>query len=60
MTVVEYAAMDDPQLIAERARIRSELERLSPETDDRRSLACLYDIATAELDHRARLAWTTA
>ena len=58
--VAEFAAMDDPALIAERAHIRAELERLSPESDDRRVLECLYDIATAELDHRARLAWSSA
>jgi hypothetical protein len=58
--VADVVAMDDPELISERARIRTELEQLSPKSDNRGALECLYDVTNQEIDHRASAAWSTA
>jgi hypothetical protein len=52
--------MDDSALLALRAEMRAELERLPPASPDHAALAALYDKTTAEVDDRARRAWTRA
>jgi hypothetical protein len=54
----DYASMSDPDLLAERASIRADLEQMPRESDARRVLVALYDAATRELDHRATRAWS--
>jgi hypothetical protein len=46
----DYTQLDDPALLAARARVRAELDELT----DR------YQQLTDELDRRARAAWTRA
>jgi hypothetical protein len=58
--VADVVAMDDPTLIAERGRIRAEIEGLPPRAPQRRQLEMLYDVSSQEIDHRARAAWSAA
>jgi hypothetical protein len=55
--VTDYAALSDPDLIAERSRLRAELSELPAGSDAYRTAKMLFDVATQEIDHRARLAW---
>ncbi|MDX6419146.1 MAG: hypothetical protein QOG28_3766 [Trebonia sp.] len=52
--------MDDSALLSMRAEMRTELERLPPASPGHPALAALYDKTTAEVDDRARRAWTRA
>ncbi|HVT71292.1 MAG TPA: hypothetical protein VHF26_26335 [Trebonia sp.] len=54
----ELAAMDDSALITWRARARAELDRLPPHSPDHARIAAAYDASTAEINERARRAWT--
>lgn len=45
-------------LLKWRAEARKELERLPPGSTDHAALTCLYDNSTAEIDNRARRAWS--
>ena len=58
----EFKTLSDPQLIEERRRVRRALERLPAGHERRFDLAAQLDAMTAELDHRAAIAWgeTTA
>jgi hypothetical protein len=56
----DFAALDDPALLNMRAEMRAALERLPPASPDRAALAARYDETTAEVDQRARKAWTSA
>lgn len=59
MTRDDITTMDDPQFLAERRRVREELERLPPH-QDRRSLTARYQMLNDEFIRRARIAWTKA
>jgi hypothetical protein len=56
----EFMQMDDSALLALRAEMRAELERLPPASPAHAALTALYDKTTAEVDDRARRAWTRA
>jgi hypothetical protein len=50
----DFATMDDPQFLAERARVREELEHI-PEVSA--ELAARYQRLNDEFDRRASAAW---
>lgn len=56
----DFAELDDTALLAERARMRTELERLPPRSPGHAELTERYDRSTLEVDDRARTAWATA
>ena len=56
----DFTAMDDSALLAMRAEMRAELERLPPASPAHAALTALYDKTTEEVDARARRAWTRA
>lgn len=57
MTNDELATMDDPDFLAERRRVREELERVPvPSTD----LTARYAALTEEFIRRASAAWAQA
>jgi hypothetical protein len=53
----EYRKLNDPEFLAERARVRGLLERTPEQSAGRAPLAVLYAGMTAEFDHRAGQAW---
>jgi len=53
-------ALDDDQLISQRAALRGRLELLPPKARQRAALARQYDALTGEFDRRARAAWHPA
>jgi hypothetical protein len=56
----DFRRMDDSALLAMRAEMRAELERLPPASPDHAALTALYDKTTVEVDARARRSWTRA
>lgn len=58
--ITELARMDDSALLDWRAETRATLERLAPGSPEHTELAALYDCSTAEVDDRARRAWSQA
>jgi hypothetical protein len=56
----DFRALDDPAFLAQRARVRSELEHAPENALERPALERLYQAMTEELDLRARRAWATA
>jgi hypothetical protein len=54
----DFRQLDDPELIAERARVRERLEHVPEQSADHAALAGLYADMTAEFDRRVRHAWT--
>lgn len=56
----DFAELDDTALLAERARMRAELERLPPCSPGHAALSARYDLSTLEVDDRARAAWAAA
>jgi hypothetical protein len=58
--ITDFAKLDDTTLLAVRARMREELERLPPHSPGHVELAARYDLSTQEIDDRARNAWSTA
>ena len=56
----DFTRMDDSALLAMRAEMRAELERLPPASPAHAALTALYDKTTEEVDARARRAWTRA
>jgi hypothetical protein len=56
----DFTRMDDSALLAMRAEMRAELERLPPASPAHAALTALYDKTTEEDDDRARKAWTRA
>jgi hypothetical protein len=52
----DFTRMDDSALLAMRAKMRAELERLPPVSPDHAALRALYDKTTGEVDDRARRA----
>jgi uncharacterized protein (DUF3084 family) len=55
-----FTALDDDQLISQRAALRARLERLPQHARKRAALAQQYDALTGEFDRRARAAWQPA
>jgi hypothetical protein len=56
----DLAALDDDQLISQRATLRTALERLSPNARQRTALVKQHDTLTREYDRRARADWHPA
>jgi hypothetical protein len=56
----DFAGLDDTALLAIRARMRAELERLPPHSPGHVELSARYDLSTQEIDDRAREAWSAA
>lgn len=53
-----FAQLDDSALLARRAEMRAELERLPPASPGHAVLTALYDKSTQEVNNRARDAWS--
>ena len=53
----DYRAMSDPDFLAERRRVRDELER-TPEDEVNPELAARFQELDEEFLRRARIAWT--
>lgn len=56
----DFTLLDDTALIALRAQMRAELERLAPGAASHAELSARYDLSTREIDDRARRAWSAA
>jgi len=56
----DFRQLDDPEFLAERRRVREELERAPEQSPDRAKLAAHYAAMSAEFDRRASQAWTGA
>jgi hypothetical protein len=56
----DFTALDDPQFLAERRRIRQQLERVAPDRADHPRLAALAAALDDEFDRRARAAWSAS
>ena len=54
----DFMALDDTALLAWRAEARAELERLPSASPDHAVLSVHYDESTAEVNDRARRAWS--
>jgi hypothetical protein len=54
----DFSQLDDSALISMREQMRGELERLPPRSHDHAELAARYDLTTAEINERARAAWS--
>lgn len=55
---VNFAQLDDTALLEARARMRAELDRLPPLSEEHILLSLRYTASTAEINERARRAWT--
>ena len=56
--IIDFAELDDSALLAIRAEMRAELERLAPHSVPHAELSARYDLSTQEIDDRARRAWS--
>lgn len=56
----DYRKLDDPEFLAERARVRELLESTPEESADRDDLDRIYAAMDDEFIRRARHAWTAA
>jgi hypothetical protein len=54
----DFTKLDDSTLLARRAEMRAELERLPPLSYEHAALTRVYTATTAEVTERARRAWT--
>jgi hypothetical protein len=54
----DFTQLDDSGLLARRAEMRAELDRLSAASPSRAALMALYDRSTNEVNNRARKAWS--
>ena len=54
----DISQLDDSALISLREQMRGELERLPPRSRGHARLTARYDLTTAEIDERARAAWS--
>jgi hypothetical protein len=54
----DFSQLDDPAFLAERARVREELERM-PDHDQSPELVARFARLDAEFVRRARVVWTT-
>ena len=55
----DFTKLTDPAFLAERARIRDEIEHQAVAVD-RAGLQRVFDAMNREFDRRARIAWTQA
>jgi hypothetical protein len=53
-----FSQLDDSALLSKRAEMRAELERLPLASPGHAALTALYDLSTAEVNDRARKAWS--
>jgi hypothetical protein len=53
----DFTALDDPGFLAERARVRAELEHARETAADPAELESLFERMNAEFDSRARKSW---
>jgi hypothetical protein len=56
----DFAQLDDPAFLDERARLRGRLERAAANASGRDGLEQAYEAMTEEFLHRARIAWASA
>jgi hypothetical protein len=56
----DFSQLDDSALISLREEMRGELERLPAHSVGHAELAARYDLTTAEINERARVAWSRA
>jgi hypothetical protein len=56
----DFTRLDDSALLSRRAEIRAELEQLPPASPGHAALSAVYDRSTAEINDRARKAWSRA
>ena len=56
----DFSQLDDSALITLREEMRVELERLPVHSVGHAELAAQYDLTTAEINERARVAWSRA
>jgi hypothetical protein len=56
----DFGKLDDSALLSWRAEVRAELERLPPGSPSHAALTARYDRSTAEVNDRARRAWSRA
>lgn len=56
--LADFAKLDDSALLARRAEMRAQLERLPPLSLEHAALTRVYTASTAEITDRARRAWT--
>jgi hypothetical protein len=54
----DFTKLDDNALLSRRAEMRAELGRLSPASSGYAVLRAIYDKSTAEVNDRARKAWS--
>ena len=54
----DFSRLDDSALISMRERMRGELERIPPHSPGHAELAARYELTTAEMNQRARAAWS--
>jgi hypothetical protein len=54
----DFSQLDDSALISLRERMRGELERFPSRSPGRAELAARYELTTAEINERAREAWS--
>jgi len=54
----DFSELDDSALLSRRAELRDQLAGLSPQSPEHVRLTFLYDVSTAEVNERARAAWT--
>ena len=54
----DFTQLDDSALLSRRAEMRAELEQLPAASLDYAVLTVLYDRSTAEVNERARAAWS--
>jgi len=57
MTTTDFTKLDDPEFLAERRRVREELEHAPEHSADRDKLTEAYADLDAEFIRRARSAW---
>jgi hypothetical protein len=57
---VDFRQLDDPDFLAERRRVREQLERVPENAPGRARLAARYNAMSAEFDRRAARAWADA
>jgi hypothetical protein len=56
----DFSQLDDSALISLREQMRGELKRFPPRSPGHAELAARYDLTTAEINDRARAAWSTS
>ena len=56
--VDDFALLDDTALLSRREEMRTEMDRLPPGSAELAELMARYDRSTAEVNERARRAWS--